>query len=60
MTLKMKWWVLHVVHNCIAHPLLVVAEASKSIGFFSLTLLLYRFHDATIAPHDAKNLVKLL
>ncbi len=34
---SLKWWFFYVVHNCIAHPLLVVGEVIDTIGFFLIT-----------------------
>lgn len=56
----MKWWFLHVVHNCIAHPLLVVAEAAAGTRLSSVQRALYRFHDVTVPEGDVKNRLRLL
>lgn len=56
----MRWWLLHIVHNCIAHPMLVVAEAARACGVTRLQLALYRFHDTTIPDGDIKNRLRML
>ena len=55
----LKWWSLLVVHNCIAHPLLVLSEVFMALGFTSVAYNIDLFHDATI-PDDftRKNLVR--
>lgn len=44
----LKFWALCVAHNCIAHPLLPVAEAAESAGVPKLAQLIYKLHDKTL------------
>lgn len=31
---SLKWWFFFIVHNCIAHPLLLLGEAFDTLTFF--------------------------
>lgn len=50
-----SWYVKHVVHNCLAHPLLSLAELFVLARFNKLASIFFKFHDATIPSHDAYN-----
>ena len=55
-----KWWALCVVHNCVAHPLMVPAEALDRAGLTKMADYIYKFHDVTIPGGDPRNVVRML
>lgn len=54
------WWSRHIVHNVVAHPLLVVAELAGTCRVNTVQQLLYSFHDITVPDDDIKNKLMLL
>jgi hypothetical protein len=57
---SLKWWVKCVVHNCVAHPLMVPAEVLDRVGLPEVADILYKFHDNTIPGDDPRNVVRML
>jgi hypothetical protein len=49
------WFATHLVHNCMAHPLLPLAEVLDLIHLPRVACMLYRFHDLTIPRGDVYN-----
>jgi hypothetical protein len=52
---SVRWHLLHLVHNVVAHPLLPLAELFKELRLRAPAHVLYRFHDLTTPPEDAYN-----
>ena len=53
-----KWYFIHFVHNCVAHPLLPVAEVLDALGVYRLADVIFAFHDVTTPDNDPYNRVK--
>lgn len=49
------WRLKHLVHNCVAHPLLPIAELLDDTKHYRLADLLFRFHDSTTPDGDNYN-----
>lgn len=59
---SVRWWANYVVHNCVAHPLLVVGEAIDTVNFklistrprqfMKVSNVLRRVTEACDALHD--------
>lgn len=52
---SLAWHLTHLVHNCVAHPLLPVAELLIERGCKVLPEMIFRFHDLTAPGDDAYN-----
>jgi hypothetical protein len=53
-----KWRLLHLVHNCVAHPLLPAAEALDAFGVHRVANVIFAFHDVTTPDNDTYNRTK--
>lgn len=56
---SLGWYVLHIFHNCVAHPLLVPAELCDRMGMSKVADVLCALHDVTVPDGDPKNVVRL-
>lgn len=43
-----RWWLLCVVHNMLAHPLLPLAELALVLGYKRAAGLVFWLHDHTV------------
>jgi len=50
-----SWWIMSVVHNCIAHPLLVVSRYLEDKGYEKTSFVIDMFHDTTRPDKDPIN-----
>jgi len=42
-----SWWIMSIVHNCVAHPLLVASRYLDSRGWHKTSFMIDKFHDET-------------
>jgi hypothetical protein len=49
------WRLKHLLHNCIAHPLLPLAEILDESRFYRLADVIFKFHDITTPDGDNYN-----
>jgi len=54
------WRLNHVVHNCVAHPLLPFAEVLDSMNLRVMADIIFAFHDITSPDADDRNNVRYL
>lgn len=54
------WRVKHLIHNCVAHPLLPLAEVLDSTKHYKLADLIFKFHDNTTPDGDTYNKQRFL
>lgn len=57
---SIRWHLKHLVHNCIAHPLLPLAEALEDLRICAPADVIFRFHDMTSPKDDPFNRNKYL
>ncbi len=48
------WRLLHAFHNCVAHPLLPLAEMLDDLNMHRCAVVLFKLHDVT-NPNDKRN-----
>ena len=56
----LTWRLKHLIHNCVAHPLLPLAEALDSAKLYQVGDLIFKLHDLTAPDDDKKSTVKYL
>ena len=54
------WQLNHIVHHCIAHPLLPIAEALDLLRLRKLADVIFTFHDVTMPDVDSVSETKYL
>lgn len=52
---SLVWRVQHIIHNCVAHPLLPLAEHLLVTDRKLLARVIFRFHDLTTPADDPYN-----
>lgn len=53
-----NWWLGYAVHNCVAHPLLLVAMVLVTCSLSSWARPLFWLHDVTSPEGDPYNMQK--
>jgi hypothetical protein len=57
---SLTWRLKHLIHNCVAHPLLPLAEVLDSAKFYRTSDLFFKFHDITTPDDDPYNRIRYL
>jgi hypothetical protein len=52
---SVSWHLLHAFHNCVAHPLLPLAEVLDDLNMHRCADVLFRLHDVTTPKSDKRN-----
>lgn len=55
---SLRFRVYHFIHNCVAHPLLPLADVLMGTRFEVISTEIMKFHDNTTPPEDAYNTQK--
>ncbi len=45
-----SWWALCVLHNCVVHPWLPLADAMQAFGFKRIPAFVFWLHDHSAPP----------
>lgn len=57
---SIRWHLLHLVHNCIAHPMLPLAEILEDLKIYAPADAIYKLHDVTSPKDDQFNRTRYL
>ena len=49
-TTRAAWWIKSIVHNCIIHPVLPLADAMERMGFKRFPQAMFWLHDNILPP----------